>query len=102
VALALIGRERFVAIGGDLERVPSDQHGSRLLGAVEAHEIIGEAEKRAGRLLAFAQDRFWQCVIGAVCEVIAIDDEQWTAFCALALFLFDRDGGLCRWRDSPG
>jgi hypothetical protein len=40
---------------------------------------IGEAENCAGRSVPTAPDRFWQGVIGAMREGIAVDDQQWPA-----------------------
>ena len=63
-------------VGRDFERVPRDEHGARLLLAVEAQQAIRKAENGAGRLAAAPQDCLRQRVIGAVREGIAVDHQQ--------------------------
>ncbi len=67
-------------VGRDFERVPRDDHRARLFLAVKTQKEIGKTENRAGRFSSAAQDGLWQCVIGAVREGIAVDDEKRTKF----------------------
>ena len=61
-APALIGRECFMAIGRRFVGVPSDQHGARLLLAIEPQQEIGETQNGTGRLVALVANAFRQRV----------------------------------------
>jgi hypothetical protein len=65
-APALIGRECFMAIGRRFVGVPSDQHGARLLLAIEPQQEIGETQNGTGRLVVLAANAFRQRVTGAM------------------------------------
>jgi hypothetical protein len=75
-AAALIVGKGRVPVGLRLQRVPSDQHRSRLLAAVKLQQPIGKAENGAGRLVAVTPDRLGQGVIRAMRKGIAVDDEK--------------------------
>jgi hypothetical protein len=55
-APALIGRIGVVAIRGRIQRIPTDQHCTRLLCRVDAQQEVGKAHDRAAGLLARAHD----------------------------------------------
>jgi hypothetical protein len=76
LAPALVGGKLLVPVGRRVESVPADEHGAGLFGLVEAQQKIPEPEDGAGRPAALAQDRLRQCVIGAMCEEVAVDDQQ--------------------------
>lgn len=75
-ASALVSRKFLMSVGSDFQRVPGDEHGARLLLAVEAQQHIGKTENGTRRLAAAPQDGFRQGVIGAMREGIPIDDQQ--------------------------
>jgi hypothetical protein len=58
----------LMPVGGELQRVPPDEDGTRLLLAIKTQQQIRKAQNRARRLAAAPQDRFRQGVIGTVCE----------------------------------
>src|SRR5262249_33557963 len=76
LASALVRRKFLVPIGGDLERVPGDQHGTWLLLAVEPQQQIGKAENGTGGPPAGPQYRLRQRMIGAVRKRISVDRQQ--------------------------
>ena len=78
IAAALIGRKSLVPVGLRFERIPADQHRTRLLGAIELQQAIGETEDRTRRPPAIASNRLRQRMIGAVREGIAVDHQQRT------------------------
>src|SRR5262249_20651414 len=73
---ALVIGEQLLAIGRLAERIPADEDGARLFALVKPHEEIGEPDNRAATLAAAAADRFRQRVVGAVGEIVAVDDQQ--------------------------
>ncbi len=76
LATALVGRKGLVPVSRDIERIPGDKHGARLLFAVEAQQHVGKAEDGSGRSSPLPQYRFRQGVVGAMREGIAIDHQQ--------------------------
>ena len=57
-----------MSVGRDFQRIPRNQHRTRLLLAVKAQQHVGEAENGTGRFAATPQDGFRQGMIGAVRE----------------------------------
>src|ERR1700680_2636802 len=72
----LICRKQALPVRRRIERVPSDEHYPRLLVVKQAQQKIGEAEDRSGATVAFASDRFWERMVGAMRERIAVDYQQ--------------------------
>jgi len=81
-APALVVRESAVPVGGLVQRIPSDQHRSGLLGLIEAQQEIGEAKNRAATPVATPSDGLGQPVIGAMRKRVAVDDEEWPSHVA--------------------
>ena len=75
MATALVGREQFLPVGWDAERIPPDENGAGLLATVQPQQKVGEADNCAPAAIARPPDRFRQCVIGAVSKVVAVDDK---------------------------
>ena len=63
---ALIAFEGFMPVGGLVERVPCDQDGAWLLRVIKPKKKFGEAEDRAGALVAAPASGLGQGVIGPV------------------------------------
>jgi hypothetical protein len=61
---------------GDIQRVPTHNHGSRSLGFVKPQQLISKADNRACPPGALSRDRLWQSVIRAMGKGVAIDDKQ--------------------------
>src|SRR4051794_21404625 len=76
LAAALIGGKQSLAVCRGAERVPADQYGARTLTLVQPQQEIGEADDGAATVIPSSPDRFGQGVVGAVGEVVAVDDEQ--------------------------
>ena len=67
---ALVGVERLVAVGRLADGVPSDEHGTRLLGLPEPQQHVREPEDAA------QAHALRHRMIGAVGERIPVDHEQ--------------------------
>ena len=74
IALALVGRQQLVAVGGHA-RVHAHEHGARLRRPPGREQRIGEAHEQAHRPSAGALD-VGHGVIGAVPERVPVDHEQ--------------------------
>ena len=55
-------------VGGDFQRIPCDEHGTRLLFAVKAQQKVRKAKNGPARLPAVPQNRLRQGVVGAMSE----------------------------------
>src|SRR5206468_10741866 len=69
-ATTLIVRQEPMTVCRRLNRIPADEHRSRLLACIETQEIIRETDHGAAASVAASPNRFRQRVIGAVGERI--------------------------------
>jgi hypothetical protein len=80
-ASGLIAFQRIMPVCGLIEAVPTDQHGARLLGLVEAKQEVGEAQDRTSSLVAPTTNGLRKRVIGAVRERVSVNDQQRASLC---------------------
>src|SRR5205085_10423817 len=73
---ALVPREELVAVRRLLERVPADDDRTRPLRFPQPHEEVRDAEQHVPRSSLGAAKRLRECVVGAVRERVAVDDEE--------------------------
>jgi hypothetical protein len=76
---ALIAWEERLAIGWRAEGVPPHEHSTGSLALVQPQQKIGETDNGTGAAISRPPDRFRQCTVGAVGEVVAIHSEQWAS-----------------------
>jgi hypothetical protein len=88
---ALIGRKHAVTVGQYIPRIPADQHSSRSLALIQSQQKVSEADDCASAFIATPVDRLGNCVIGAMCKRIAINNEQWSTR-VIGCFLRMQDG----------
>jgi hypothetical protein len=68
LASTLVSGKFLMPVGGDFQRIPCDEHGARLLFAVEAQQKVRKAKNGTGRLPAVPQNRLRQGMVGAMGE----------------------------------
>ena len=90
LAPTLVGCQRPVTIRRCIERIPADQHRSGLLGLEKPQQEIRESHDCAAAHIAAPTYGLRECVIGAMCERVAVDDEEWSAHEALQIWVTAR------------
>jgi hypothetical protein len=74
---ALISGKHFVAFRRRPQAIPADDDDAGPLVDIEAQHEVREAKDRARRLADAAANGFWQCVVRAMGEGVAVNHQQW-------------------------
>jgi hypothetical protein len=74
LARALVARVQLEALGGLF--VPADDHAGGLVVLQQLHQHAGEAEQGAGRKAVARREVLRQCVVRAVRQRVAVDEEE--------------------------
>src|SRR5262249_54899016 len=75
ITAALVRWKQSLAVCRSAKRVPADQYGAGTLALIQPQQEIGEADDGPAAVIAGPPDRFGQGVVGAVGEIVPVDDE---------------------------